>query len=675
VFTSLLFPLTLLFLFQHHSSAEPQERRDTLKTVASDLLRRTMEWASESADISPMLDNLRRLEEDPLDVANATSAELQQIPGVSAQAAYKLVAYRKQHVIHDVVDLRNLKDVEPEIIDAIEPFIVTSGKPRAAKYHPAISLRTRVLRNTTQSASAADGQYPGSPEKLYMRLSGRFSLGGSSMGENSTASWNGPSVSVGILTSKDPGESNVADLARGQAVLHLPAIATRIVVGDFLMDGGQGLVFWRPTGFSKGGEATSAVARNGSGVWPSLSTGQALTFRGIGLNTQQSGLGLHVFGSTKRTDATADSAGVITHIGSDDLHRTDAELGRRNALTESVVGGRLTYELGHRVRLGVSGFRSTFDRWVRLSGPFGFSGSRQSAYGLDCMVLDENVCAFAEVARDQSNAAAGVAGFSAAVRGDLTIAFLARSYSRGYNNFHSSGFSESGDGCKNESGFYAGLTFRPFSWLRVSAFVDQFTFPWRTYGSMMASEGHEYFAGADVKIRENVILELQARQKTKTEANALDGESGADPTSTNGKGRNTYKGTVRFEPSTSLRWQSCVQLVTVGIENGAVRERGMLFFQDLSTDLGSQITLSMRVVAFHTESYESRVYQYESDLPGAFSSPALFERGMRCYALIRYRWGQYLTLSAKYAQTSREKSARQHAGADRQIGFQLDVRY
>jgi hypothetical protein len=85
--------------------------------------------------------------------------------------------------------------------------------------------------------------------------------------------------------------------------------------------------------------------------------------------------------------------------------------------------------------------------------------------------------------------------------------------------------------------------------------------------------------------------------------------------------------------------------------------------------------LTARVVAFHTDSYESRVYEYESDLPGAFSSPALFDKGIRFYALVRYKWGRFLTLSAKYAQTSKEKSVRQSSGIDRQLGFQLDISY
>jgi hypothetical protein len=439
------------------------------------------------------------------------------------------------------------------------------------------------------------------------------------------------------------------------------------------MDGGQGLVFWRPTGFSKGGEATSGVARNGTGVWPSLSTGQQMTFRGIGVTIQPHGVDFHLFYSNKLLDATTDSGGTVTHLSSDDLHRTETELEKRDRLREKAVGGRMTLDLGRGMKLGVSGFSSQFDETVRLSGPFGFQGNRTSAIGLDGLYTDGSASAFAEIAQDHSRAMAVVAGFSASLRADVTVAFLLRSYSMSYNNFHSSGFSESGDGCKNESGIYAGITFRPIPQVRVRAYVDQFVFPWRTFGSLMSSQGHEYFVGADLKVRDNLGIELQLRQKDRSESKMSLDVADVNQNESECKGRNTYRATLRFEPARSFRWQNCLELVTVGPEHETVQERGMLFFQDLTADLGPDCSVSVRAVAFHTDSFGSRVYEYEADLPGAYSSPALFDKGFRFYFLGRYRWGRMLALAVKYSQTSKEKSSDGSAGVDKQLSVQLDL--
>jgi hypothetical protein len=145
-------------------------------------------------------------------------------------------------------------------------------------------------------------------------------------------------------------------------------------------------------------------------------------------------------------------------------------------------------------------------------------------------------------------------------------------------------------------------------------------------------------------------------------------QSGIDCT-----GRNTYLVTLRFEPTGWLRWKNCLEIATTGLEHSFVQERGMLFFQDMTAGLGRDFTVSFRAVAFHTDSYNSRVYEYEADLPGAFSSPALFESGFRCYILVNCRWLRTSTVSLKYSQTSKEKSSQGSAGLDNQLSVQLDL--
>ena len=668
--------LTFILLGQIHQciGRGRQETRDTLRSLGVEMSSRVAESASENMDISPLLDNLRRLEEDPLDISHASAAELQQIPGVSAQAAFHIVSYRKSHSIERTEDLRNIQGIGPELIEALEPYVSFSGNTSRSPSYPTLTVRMRVVRKLSQDPASEAGQYLGTPEKVYNRLAGRFSISAEShRSKGSAEGLSGSSVSFGLLTSKDPGEKNYADLVRGQFVANIPGYSTRLVLGDFLVDGGQGLVFWRPTGFSKGAEATSGVARNGTGVWPSLSTGQSMTFRGIGVNIQPRGVGFHLFYSDKVLDATTDTTGAVTHLASDDLHRTETELAKRDRLREKTVGGRMTLDLGRGMKLGMSGFSSRFDEMVKLSGPFGFQGKQASAFGVDGLYTDGSVSVFAEIAQDHSRAPAAVAGFSATPCKDLTVAFLVRSYSKTYNNLHSSGFSESGDGCKNESGIYAGLTFHPTPWLRIAAFVDQFTFPWRSFGSLMTSQGHEYYFGVDLRVRENLGIEFQIRQKDKAESNPSFDLAEKNEIGGESRGRNTYRATLRFEPTGSLHWQNCVEMATVGLEHESVLERGMLFFQNLTADLGCDLSVSVRVVAFHTDSYGSRVYEYEADLPGAYSSPALFERGFRCYILGRYRWGRTFALAVKYSQTSKEKSSEGSAGVDNQLSVQLDL--
>ena len=620
---------------------------------------------SEDIDVGPVLDNLQRLEEEPLDIASATAAELQQIPGMSVQIAHQIVEYRTSHPIEGLSDLQNIKGIDQGLIESIEPFVSVAG--HSSRSQRSLTLRTRIVRKLIQGAAVQDGQYLGSQDRVYNRLVGRLNLLPPHQAERGASDLlKGSTVSFGILAAKDPGERNPADLLRGQIAITLPQISTRLIVGDYLVDGGQGVVFWRPTGFSKGGEATSGVARNGAGVWPSLSTGQ-LMFRGIGLNIEPRRFGFHFFYSDNLLDATTDSTSAITHIQSDDLHRTATELARKHQLRERAFGGRITCDAGNGLKLGLSGFHSTFDKWIVLDGPFTLHGNQSSAVGLDVLYSDGSVSVFAECGKDRSRALAGVAGLSVRVHSDLTVAFLARSFSSRYNNLHSSGFSESGDGCKNESGVYAGVTFSPTDRLRISAYADQYGFPWRTYGSLMPSQGHEYYLGAEIQVRKNARMEFQFRQKAKAETSSPAVYTVLDQSVAGSPVRTTGRATVSFEPSASVHMQNCVDISSVA------GEHGMLMYQDVNVDLAQSLSVSLRLVAFQSESYASRVYEYEADLPGAYSSPALFGRGFRYYILGRYRWERALGLTVKYSQTNKEKSKESGAGIDNQLNVQLGV--
>jgi hypothetical protein len=654
--------------------SQQQEVPDSLTLAAREISASAFESASEDIDISPILDDLRELEENPLDIAQVTAAELQQIPGVSAQAAFRIVSYRDRHSLSSCEDLRNVQGIDPELIDALKAYITFTGSSSRSETYSALRLRSRVVRRISQAAAVGTDQFLGSPDKVSNRIAGRINLSSESHSSNrNVEGLSGASLSFGVLTSKDPGEQSYADLLRGQLMMNLPAYSTRIILGDFLVDGGQGLVFWRQTGFSKGGEATSGVARNGRGVWPSLSTGASMTFRGVGLNVQPKGFGIHLFYSNKLLDATSDSEGIITHLSSDDLHRTESELSSRERLREKTFGGRLTVDPGRGLRLGVSGFISRFDESVELPGAFGFRGTQTSALGFDGMYTDGSVSAFAELAHASGGAPAVVAGCSAYLRADLSVAFLYRSYPRDYNNFHCSGFSESGNGNKSESGFYTGISWRPTPWLRMNAFIDQFSFPWRTFGELMTSDGHEYFLSADAKVSDNLCIEVQFRQKDKTEPKAPLEVANEAQSVLESRGRNSYRSTLRFEPVRWLRWQNSIELVTVGLEHQPEQERGMLFFQDVTADFERVLFLSFRIVAFHTDSYVSRVFEYEAELPGAYSNPPLSDSGIRWYLLGRYRCGGNLDFTMKYSQTSKSKSSKGAGGVDSQLSVQLDL--
>ncbi|MCX8056382.1 MAG: hypothetical protein N3F03_02080, partial [Ignavibacteria bacterium] len=84
---------------------------------------------------------------------------------------------------------------------------------------------------------------------------------------------------------------------------------------------------------------------------------------------------------------------------------------------------------------------------------------------------------------------------------------------------------------------------------------------------------------------------------------------------------------------------------------------------------------------FQTKSYDSRVYQLESDVTGVFSSTALYGRGWRWYFLLNYRVFNLIDFSLKYAELYRDDVKKIGSGYDeiptnlsKSLTFQLEVK-
>ena len=68
----------------------------------------------------------------------------------------------------------------------------------------------------------------------------------------------------------------------------------------------------------------------------------------------------------------------------------------------------------------------------------------------------------------------------------------------------------------------------------------------------------------------------------------------------------------------------------------------------------SPLTIQARLAVFETDSYDSSIYEFEDEVPGAYANPALYGRGMRWYCILRYQVFSKMYVAAKYAQTVKE---------------------
>ncbi|MEK6755495.1 MAG: helix-hairpin-helix domain-containing protein, partial [Bacteroidota bacterium] len=93
-------------------------KRDTSRTRAEAELENLLEQVTQDAEDSQLLDLLARLQENPLDINEATAEELQQLPGITSIIAFNIISFRARQTIRDLDDLLQvveaLRDVEVE---------------------------------------------------------------------------------------------------------------------------------------------------------------------------------------------------------------------------------------------------------------------------------------------------------------------------------------------------------------------------------------------------------------------------------------------------------------------------------------------------------------------------------------------------------------------------------
>jgi hypothetical protein len=132
--------------------------------------------------------------------------------------------------------------------------------------------------------------------------------------------------------------------------------------------------------------------------------------------------------------------------------------------------------------------------------------------------------------------------------------------------------------------------------------------------------------------------------------------------------------------SRELRVKGRLETTQVSYALSQRSEQGMLFFQDIHYSSPNGFAAEARLAFFDTDSFDSRVYEFESDIRGVFSNPALYGKGRRWYLLLRYTLFDKLDLSAKYSETHKEGVSSMGSGTseimgdvDNRITIQVDL--
>lgn len=653
--------ILLLFMMMLPSLLAAQTAApDSSAAVEEDIERALESFDPDDADIDPeaLAQYLTDLAANPVNINAAGLGELLGLPGINVRLAQGMLEYREQKPFESIDELLEVRGLGAATLERVRPYVTLGSRSALTRQLLGsraywtergrleyISRGQRVLQQQAgYSEPEFDGQsrYAGSPWRYYQRLNYRSRR-----------------ISLNFTQLKDPGEPLSGptdfDFNSWHAGIQNIGWIQQIVVGDFGMWTGQGLVFSTGVGFGKGRNVISAPGQRERGLAPYQSSEETRFMRGVGA-TIGGDLQITGFYSSRPLSATEVAADTLRMPSSTGLHRTPTERERRFNTGLRMYGGRITYS-GNRGLLGVTGYQARYDDYIlprdALHNRYDFEGQNAAAYGLDYRLFIGELVSYGEAARSRNGGMGGVAGLSWAIDARTDIAAVYRKYSKDFQSLFGSGFAEIGGLPRNEEGLYVGLAHQPVEWLRLSGYFDQFRFQSPRFGTAQATSGYDVLGMAEFRFSRDLNVYVLARSKVReNDYDIIDADNFNREIRVMGHdARTTLRTQLEYQLSPQLRSRTRFEWARGRDRDQAESETGIMMFQDLRWRPVAYITIDMRMAVFETESFTSRIYTFENDLLYTFSNTLLSGQGQRAYILLRYAAGARLDFWIKYAAT------------------------
>ncbi len=617
-------------------------------------------------DYNDLYDRLFSMYSSPLDLNTVDHAELQSLFFLTDQQISGILEYREKYGnFLTFFELSTIEGFDRQTVEKLQKFVIIDNNKKEslkeAFQNPStheFMLRYQRIIEEKKGYSPADStkgggvttRYEGDPGRIFARYffakPGRYSMG--------------------FTTEKDPGEKVIWDPATKRygmdyysfhMMLENVAFIDKIIVGDFSLDYGQGLVFGSGIRIGKGVEPVSTVRRNGLGLRPYRSAYESKDFSGLATSFSYGRAKFTLFYSDVKRDARIrnqeneldDDFQYISTISSVGLHRTPTEIASKNNLSDRSMGGNVSFDVINQKLL--VGFNTLFTEYNMPIIPsaekyrlYQFNGKSNYNNSIYVNYYFKRGHLFGEFAMSKSGGMAQSSGIIMSLASFIRTSLHFRNYNTHYHSFSGNAFGEN-TVIGNENGIFWGIMIHPFEKLQFNAYLDYFKFPWLKYQVDAPSDGTDFMASINYNVSELASIRFRYRDKSKSRnITSMSGNLAAIHLIRTSRIMLDFQ--YNLDQAFTLR--SWIQTTRVSTLND--RNHGFMVAQDLSYRSKNWV-LSGRFALFDTDDYDSRMFIYEPDLLYVYSVPSFYNQGIRYYILGKWRISKHITLWTKYGQT------------------------
>jgi hypothetical protein len=591
-----------------------------------------------------VIDYLEDLKKEPININTADLTQLQIIPELDLNYSKLIIEHREKYGhFFSINELYTIKGLPKYIINDIKPFITISNSTiENVKTSPAspsllkfdkVFFRSRYSVNLIDNNDTPYENYVGSKFKLYNKLTLQNKIG-----------------EAGIITEKDAGEKQFYDFISFHLLLKKISFIQNLVVGDYELKFGQGLVLWGPFGFSKSTDAVFPTKMRESKILPYNGTNESRFFRGIATSIGNNNLQLSLFYSNRRLDASRDSNSEnISNLVTSGYHRTSSELLTRNILGEVILGCSGSYSYNESYHLGVLFYRSKYDKPFGSESIYAPQGDKFKYFS---MSYESNVIPTiyisGEIAYD-FNSIATINSFQISFNKNFLFVSSVRCYPSNFISQHGNSFSEQRNKVQNETGFYNGFKLLT-KYGTLNFYYDQFKFPFGGYRFPISNAGEEFMLNYTNTIKDDVNIKIVYKYEDKDYL--MDVE---DQKSITRRGRNDIRIILSWNQSKEIGYKTSVEYNVIRLRENNIIEEGTLIGNSVLINLIDNMKITGGVCFFRTDSFYSSVFEYENNIQGLVRGKVLYGEGAKVSFYINYRILQVMNISAQYSEIIKPK--------------------
>ncbi|RZF59539.1 helix-hairpin-helix domain-containing protein [Sphingobacterium corticibacterium] len=643
--------MTAVFLLGYSTLVRSQTSGES--SVAEQIVEQLVEELEEEVDVDEVLELLRHYRTRPIDLNKTDGHELANLSFLSPLQIASLLAHREQTgKFISVLELQGIAHFDLPTIERLSPFITVSsvssleGLTWRKLYDDSeqqLMLRYGTIFQKQRGYFITDStrsRYLGDANRYMLRY--RFNFRNR--------------LRLAINMEKDAGEPFFRERQRygfdhnGVSLYAKDlGIFKELILGNYALQAGQGLVMWNGLSFGKGAMMTSS-ARQGGGLRSYTSMNEHNYLSGFATRLSFDNWEITPFVSWRKLSGNRSGAEdgnyTISSISASGLHRTPNELRNRRAIKQNAIGTDVTYRY-KRLKLGAVGVYTQYNGTIVHDGSprqtYSFEGRRILNIGVNYQYTYKNVYLFGETAHEYRRGWATLHGLIASLHPKVSTFVNYRNYQPNYHAVFAQALGE-GSAVVNEEGIYAGWMFHPNRKIEWMNYIDVFRFPWLRYRVDEPSAGMDVLSQFTYLWYKIGRISLRYRHRLKQENNS------AQPPDRSVV--DVLKDQLRlvFQYKLSNQWEIRTRTEGVRYEKDGRIDLGWLAYQDVFWKPARlPLQANVRLAVFATDSYDARLYAYENDVLYASAFPMYNGKGGRSYINLLYRIGRKIDFWLRYS--------------------------